>query len=97
MIVTKDKFNTVMDTLSNYDTWCVDVETNGLDPYEYNQICGVGVLGYGPSKTDTYYFPFRHHQGTNLDSSLLGEFITSLNRVHTLLGYNMKFDLRFLE
>ena len=97
MIVTKDKFNTVMDTLSNYDTWCVDVETNGLDPYEYNQICGVGVLGYGLSKTDTYYFPFRHHQGTNLDSSLLGEFITSLNRVHTLLGYNMKFDLRFLE
>ena len=97
MIVTKDKFNTVMDTLSNYDTWCVDVETNGLDPYEYNQICGVGVLGYGLSKTDTYYFPFRHHQGTNLDSSLLDEFITSLNRVHTLLGYNMKFDLRFLE
>ena len=73
MIVTKDKFSTVMDTLSNYDTWCVDVETNGLDPYDYNQICGVGVLGYGPrfsnfaredrpTKTDTYYFPFRHHQ-----------------------------------
>ena len=97
-----------MDTLSNYDTWCVDVETNGLDPYDYNQICGVGVLGYGPrfsnfaredrpTKTDTYYFPFRHHQGMNLDSNLLGDFIKYLNRVHTLLGYNMKFDLRFLE
>ncbi len=98
MIVTKDKFKNTMDTLSAYDTWCVDVETNGLNPYEYNQICGVGVLGYGPqSKTDTYYFPFRHHQGINLDSNLLGEFITYLNQVHTLLGYNMKFDLRFLE
>ena len=108
MIVTKDKFEHVMETLGGYDTWCVDVETNGLDPYDYNQICGVGVLGYGPQspsvdeeyrpiKTDTYYFPFRHHQGTNLDATFLGSFIYGLNKVETLLGYNMKFDLRFLE
>jgi len=104
MIVTKNNFGTVMDTLSNYDTWCVDVETNGLDPYDYNQICGVGVLGCsslagedGFTKTDTYYFPFRHHQGNNLDGNLLGPFIQGMNKIETLLGYNIKFDLRFLE
>ena len=40
----------------------VDVETNGLDAFGRNQLCGVG-LGY---KDETYYFPFRHQNGNNL-------------------------------
>jgi len=41
----------------------VDTETNGLDPFKYNQLCGIGIS----YSLDTYYFPFRHQQGANLE------------------------------
>ena len=99
MIVTKEKFGIALEDLAAYDTWCVDVETNGLDPYAYNQVCGVGIGGYkdGQTESSVYYFPFLHHQGTNLGQQEQEQLIEQLNQVETLLGYNLKFDLRFLE
>jgi DNA polymerase-1 len=99
MIVTKEKFNVALQDLATYDTWCVDVETNGLNPYAYNQVCGVGIGGYkdGQTTSSVYYFPFLHHQGTNLGQWEQTQLIEQLNQVETLLGYNIKFDLRFLE
>jgi len=99
MIVTKEKFGGALQDLATYDTWCVDVETNGLDPYAYNQVCGVGIGGYkeGQSESSVYYFPFLHHQGTNLGQGEQEQLVKQLNKVETLLGYNIKFDLRFLE
>ena len=97
MIVTADNFEEAISTLAEYDTWCVDVETNGVDPYSFHQICGVGILGYREDTSQTYYFPFRHLTGGNLGQGALDMLITAMNKVTTLLGYNIKFDLRFLE
>ena len=57
MLVTAQNYNQIVDKLSNYTSWVVDVETNGLDPYGKNQICGVGVVVEDES---SYYFPFRY-------------------------------------
>jgi len=71
----------------------VDVETNGLDAFGRNQLCGVG-LGY---KDETYYFPFRHQQGNNLGPMHQSRLMRCLEMTDRLIGYNIKFDLRFLE
>ena len=71
----------------------VDVETNGLDAFGRNQLCGVG-LGY---KDETYYFPFRHQQGNNLGPMHQSRLMRCLEMTDMLIGYNIKFDLRFLE
>ena len=76
---------------------CIDVETNGLDSYNGNQICGVGV-GQTDHTGLMQYYPFRHHQGQNLNPNCLRELIQYLNTgVDTFIGYNIKFDLHFLE
>ena len=81
--------------LVDVPSWVVDVETNGLDPYGWNQICGVGIGTLGSK--ETYYFPFRHQQGQNLPNELWTDLIALMGLRETLLGYNIKFDLAFLR
>ncbi len=45
MIVTNDTYQDIKWELETSSEWCVDVETNGLDPYGKNQICGLGICG----------------------------------------------------
>ena len=71
----------------------VDVETNGLDPFGCNQLCGVGLAHNG----QTYYFPFRHQQGNNLWPPYLTQLMKCISKAKTVIGYNVKFDLKFLE
>jgi DNA polymerase-1 len=99
LIDTESKYNDVIQDLIEYQSWAVDVETNGTDPYSQDHICGVGI---GVSKDkgntiDTHYFPFRHHEGENLPMYLLDDLLTSMSCRTELLGYNFKFDMRFLE
>ena len=63
LIDTEDKYLDVHKQLEQYEALVVDVETNGLDAFGINQICGVGI---STLEGDTHYFPVRHQQGTNL-------------------------------
>ena len=99
-IVTNQTFNDELLRLQKINAkermLVVDVETNGLDPYGANQICGVGI---GEAHTGGFvqYYPFRHHQGENLSTEHLSSLIGFLNTsVDTFIGYNLKFDLHFL-
>ena len=99
LVDTTSKFNQYVGQIEKYlaqsdsNHLVVDVETNGLDAFGRNQLCGVG-LGY---KDETYYFPFRHQNGNNLDPMHQSRLMRCLEMTDRLIGYNIKFDLRFLE
>jgi len=99
--VTEETFeqnvNKLRSVLEVAPTLVVDVETNGLDSFGTNQICGIG-LGEPTLGGLTQYYPFRHHEGNNLPYDNLEKLISTLNElVQTYIGYNLKFDLHFLE
>ena len=54
MLVNAQNYDTVKNKLKLFNSLVVDVETNGLNPFTKNQICGVGL---GTLEGDTYYFP----------------------------------------
>ena len=93
MLVNEQNYDTVKNKLKLFNSLVVDVETNGLNPFTKNQICGIGL---GTLEGDTYYFPFLHQQGGNLSQTYKNDLIEFLNTVDTLIGYNIKFDLHFL-
>jgi len=88
-----------INVLRPYTMWAVDVETNGLDPYGINQLCGIGIGVNRPDtkEIETFYFPVLHQQGVNLSPELVKDLIGVMSEREILLGYNLKFDIRFLE
>ncbi len=93
IVTTAEDFSAVCEHLKQFETLVVDVETNGLDAFGINQLCGVGVA---TSPDDSYYFPFRHQTGENLPLVFHKSLIDLLSNCSTLIGYNLKFDLHFL-
>jgi len=98
-VVTNDTFQynlqLVKEIINDTGKIVVDVETNGLNS-DINQLCGIGV-GNSIYNGKSFYFPFRHHQGENLSYDLMPILMKVLNDTKTVIGYNIKFDLRFLE
>ena len=89
-----EDINILKKIISKNKSIVIDVETNGLDPYKNNQICGIGV---GDTDSEvTQYYAFRHHQGENLNNNYLVQLIECLNTAEVYIGYNIKFDLHFL-
>jgi len=142
MIVTSDTFKQTLNSLPNVSEWIIDVETNGLNPYDMNQICGIGLVPVTDKDSQIYYFPFRHQamydepfykqipstkivktkneagevinqeevptttwvedtdvvQYNNLSQAQLNELVGFINdNCKSLIGYNVKFDAKFLE
>ena len=142
MIVTSDTFTETLNSLPKVSEWIIDVETNGLNPYDMNQICGIGLVPVTNSDSQIYYFPFRHQaiydepfykqipstkivktknddgevinqeevpttiwtedtdvvEYNNLSQAKLNELVGFINdNCKTLIGYNVKFDAKFLE
>ena len=93
IIVDKESYGRELPHLLSTDTWVVDVETNGLNSFGMNQICGIGIA----TEDSAYYFPFRHQQGTNLQPDILVDLMKHMNERKKLIGYNIKFDLHFLS
>jgi len=97
MIVTPDTFTQTLNKLPRVSEWIIDVETNGFNPYDMHQICGIGLANI--DTTDVYYFPFRHQsEEPNLSQEHLKQLVNFINDTcKTLIGYNVKFDAKFLH
>ena len=97
IIVTADNFAESIRILEGSDTLFLDIESNGFN-FNSNQLCGIGI-----ATTDSFpmYFPFRHADNPevygNLSDQQLLEVFRVIDKAQTLIGYNIKFDLKFLE
>lgn len=69
----------------------IDTETTGLNAYIGSRVAGVSLAG---RDGESFYIPFRHGSGTNLDMSYLPDLIEKINGFRGRLVYwNAKFDL----
>ncbi len=70
---------------------------SGFDPYNMNQLCGIGLADL--DSENAYYFPFRHQSDEpNLSQDQLKRLVEFINNTcKIVIGYNIKFDAKFLE
>ena len=88
----RDLFKQIKDA----DQVVVDVETDGLNAWQGNRLCGIGIALTGE---EGYYLPFRHAGlgAINLPHFLFNELWEVLKTVPRIIGHNLKFDLSFLH
>ena len=86
LVDTQEKFDEVMPALLFSPRKTIDVETNGLNAFGYNQLCGVGIATM--EDDESFYFPFRHQQGDNLPFGCLAKLMAVVSQsTEELLGY----------
>jgi len=92
MIVNINNFNEIVSKLQDQVMLVIDVETSGFNILDDDFICGIGI---SIADRSTYYFPFRHTDEGNLSIELLPELLDSF-KSKTLIGHNIKFDIKAL-
>lgn len=98
MLVNPYNLPEFVDWLHNQREIAYDTETTGLYPYlaiDPNRICGVSIGGHDER---TFYLPFQHDEGYNLDRRVLRyllDYLSERVRNHdlNLMTWNAKFDL----
>ena len=90
--VTEETASEILDKIAKSKEVVVDVETDGLQPWHGNRLCGVGIA---VSADEGYYFPFRHPE-YNLHSSWMWQIWAVLEQMEMLTGHNLKFDLAMM-
>lgn len=94
MLVTEQNICEIIQHIEDNHRVVVDLETTGLSPFGMDSLCGVAIAI--PDNMTSYYFPFRHGKGFNLDIKYLEVLLNVLsNRVWTT--WNGKFDLKFMR
>lgn len=88
-IVTFDDYADVLEYLNHFEELTIDFETTGLKMFQGHRICGVAIEAGGR----TFYFPFRHGEGTNLPLELLRPLTELMNRVQWVT-WNGLFDVK---
>lgn len=92
MLVNSKNFEDSIKELSYQVSYVLDIETNGLDILDEDRLCGVGICTLSGK---TFYFPFRHNLGENLNLDDLKVLLRILeNKI--IIGHNIKFDIKGL-
>lgn len=92
MLVTDRTFAARAERVSRADAVTVDIESDGLTPWNGSRAVGVAVEVDGEAD----YFPFRHEPGGNLHDGALLNLLECLYG-KTLGGWNLRFDLTTLS
>jgi DNA polymerase-1 len=94
MLVTSDDlFNELLAAMRASASIVVDLETNGLDPYNGNRLIGVAVR---TEDERTWYAPYRHGSGYNRPLAELPALLSAIAEHPHSMGWNYKFDLQFM-
>lgn len=100
LVSTTEQYQSMLEYLRTQPYMVCDLETTGLDPWKGDRLIGVAILvpGEAGGEDRTYYAPFRHGTGTNLpigELFKLAPLFADPERV--LVGFNLKFDMHFIE
>ena len=99
LVNTEEAFWASLDKFT--DTLVVDTETTGLDVWQDDRLCGVGVC---TTNEETFYYPFRHDDARsplltqldgelNLHPDLIHVLMARIRLVKKIIGHNIKFDM----
>lgn len=82
--------------MENVENLYLDVETDGLDSYLGNRICGLSVLR--DQESTPFYVPLRHTTGGNLPIDRVRPWLRDcMRRPRRFINHNVKFDAAFLS
>lgn len=109
LITERDKFEQVLSELKQSTYVVCDTETTGLDSFNQNQIIGISFFipeGAEADEGASYYIPFRHEvnlpqlEGRRINAPIswlyeLAPIFADPRKI--LIGFNLKFDVNFIE
>lgn len=97
MLVGPDTFEGCCESLRSSVLTSYDLETEGLDPYSGQRLCGVALRTQDrQGQAKSFYVPFRHKQGRNFPQQAFHDLIDAINRSSAaVIGFNLPFDLSF--